>query len=246
VERMSFRERQKYFEQEIQQQSRRRTDSSDTSASNGSMGSLQRNKRNKISLVSDQDLATMKQEEAKKLSTLSRDELRKSVIADEEFDDDSNTPTPTPQNDDVIKSKDEKKPVARTRLEQPPPVAAKPNVINIDDINSLEFDVTQATVDTDNENTPAKSTLTTRLPSTPSADGATEQLEDNLSPSERRALEAEKRKQYRQAKFKSLEADALQAQMVMTKEKLMQRENSRKQSSNQDSNATPAVDNSNT
>jgi len=55
--------------------------------------------------------------------------------------------------------------------------------------------------------------------------------EDTLSPSERRAVEAEKRKQYRQAKFKSLEAEALQAQMVMTKEKLMQRENSRKQQS---------------
>jgi len=39
-------------------------------------------------------------------------------------------------------------------------------------------------------------------------------------------MEAEKRKQQRMAKFKSLEAEALQAQMVITKEKMMQQRHS--------------------
>ena len=48
----SFRDRRKYFEQEIKQQSQ------EESSNNGSVG-----KRKKICLVSDQDLKTIRQEE---------------------------------------------------------------------------------------------------------------------------------------------------------------------------------------
>jgi len=172
IQRMSFKERQKYFEQEIQQQNlhKRETSqrkgssrSSDAASvvSNGSSGagvvvSGNSLNRKKVSLVSDQDLHSMRQEEAKKLNTISRDQLRKSVINDEEDNEDNS------------------------------------------------------------------SQVSSRLQSTTSADN----IERALSPSERRAVEAEKRKQYRQAKFKSLEAEALQAQMVITKEKMMQQRNS--------------------
>jgi len=229
---------------------RQRTDSSDTTASNGSLGgSITRQKRNKISLVSDQDLATMKLEEAKKLESLSKDELRSSVIVnDDNFDvddfggagDATTTASSAATTLESVSENNERfeppQPSVRTRLHvdnnggsgagnnnsNDIDAAKAPQQMTVEDIDMLANDVTKASdecLDVDNNisNTPAKST-----PELEADAAAVVVPDETLSPAERRAVEAEKRKQYRLARCKELDADTLQAQIVMTKEKRMQ------------------------
>nr|XP_026696507.1 protein scribble homolog isoform X13 [Ciona intestinalis] len=259
VDRMSFRDRRKYFEQEIKHQA------DDT----GSIG-----RRKKISLVSDQDLRTIKQEEEKKYGTLSKEDIRKSMDIDEEdeemIEDMADISTRVdPDASIVIEGKEykvEKRPQKLSARERLTPQFSVPVTASSEEdlIRSLEKDVKRASCIEDRDATP--SALNERLKVTSPEVKRDARGGHDLSPAERRALEAEKRKQWRQERmaslendiaiyntlkarrrsaqrslsassgtesvtdsngsadgcmrFKSLEADALQAQMVMTKEKM--------------------------
>ncbi|XP_078481067.1 protein scribble homolog isoform X2 [Ciona intestinalis] len=259
VDRMSFRDRRKYFEQEIKHQA----------DETGSIG-----RRKKISLVSDQDLRTIKQEEEKKYGTLSKDDIRKSMDIDEEdeemIEDMADISTRVdPDASIVIEGKEykvEKRPQKLSARERLTPQFSVPVSASSEEdlIRSLEKDVKRASCIEDGDATP--SALSERLKVTSPEVKRDVRGGHDLSPAERRALEAEKRKQWRQERmaslendiaiyntlkarrrsaqrslsassgtesvtdsngsadgcmrFKSLEADALQAQMVMTKEKM--------------------------
>nr|CAB3265903.1 protein scribble homolog [Phallusia mammillata] len=228
-EQLSFRDRRKYFEQEIKQQSLKKN--KDVSPE----GSLSRKK--KISLVSDQDLKTIKREEEKKYGTLSKDEIRRSMDIDEDeeyMDDETGPVSPTLSEDAtvVIEGKTykvEKKPEklsARERLNPNFNQSLGTASSEEDLIRSLEQDVKRVSVALDEDEdvplSPGGSALDERLKVT-SPSVTHDHSSHDLSPAEKRAQDAEKRKQWRQARFKSLEADALQAQMVMTKEMMQQK-----------------------
>ncbi|XP_076807797.1 protein scribble homolog isoform X3 [Clavelina lepadiformis] len=210
-ERLSFRDRRKYFEQEINQQSMKEKVVDDTSK--GSIRS-----RKKINLVSDQDLKTIKQEEEKKYGTLSREDIRKSldISGDDEdvVEEMSNVPADLDGHSTVFiegtEYRVEKKTKLSARERLNPNYSISTSVSSEEDlIRSLELDVERAGHVMEEDCNTYEKTIT------PAELNRDHNRLQNLSPAERRALEAEKRKQWRQARFKSLEADALQAQMML-------------------------------
>ncbi|KAM6445973.1 protein scribble homolog isoform 13-T14 [Rhynochetos jubatus] len=212
-EQRSFRERQKYFEVEVKQQ--------------------QADKPPKrVSLVGEDDLKKMKEEEARKL------QQKRSLLLEEEAEEDEAAQPvaeTSAQSTVVIEGVEYK--IERLNGRSIPAPASRPAEVaenSSSQRNSLEEGMKPE----------QRSSSVSGL--SPSYPGAGDQAapvrtakaerrhqerlrmqspellggpEKELSPAERRALEAEKRAMWRAARMKSLEQDALKAQMVIAKSK---------------------------
>ncbi|KAM4684942.1 protein scribble homolog isoform 6-T6 [Amazona ochrocephala] len=212
-EQRSFRERQKYFEIEVKQQ--------------------QMDKPPKrVSLVGEDDLKKMKEEEARKL------QQKRTLLLEEEAEEDEvvkQVPKMSTQSSVIIEGVEYKIEKLNGRNIQAP--AARPSEINENNSsqrNSLEEGIKPeqrtnsmsglsplylgagdpvAPVRTAKAERRHQERLRMQSPELLSGQ------EKELSPAERRALEAEKRAMWRAARMKSLEQDALKAQMVIAKSK---------------------------
>ncbi|XP_065520261.1 protein scribble homolog isoform X4 [Lathamus discolor] len=212
-EQRSFRERQKYFEIEVKQQ--------------------QLDKPPKrVSLVGEDDLKKMKEEEARKL------QQKRTLLLEEEAEEDEvvkQVPKMSMQSSVIIEGVEYKIEKLNGRNIQAP--AARPSEVNENNSsqrNSLEEGIKPeqrtnsmsglsplylgagdpvAPVRTAKAERRHQERLRMQSPELLSGQ------EKELSPAERRALEAEKRAMWRAARMKSLEQDALKAQMVIAKSK---------------------------
>jgi protein scribble len=186
-------------------------------------------RRKKISLISDQDLRTIKLEEEKKFGTLTREEIRKSMDFDQDFQEEEEEAGMIekiadipPDTSNVVEPKspppvvERKRLTARERLNPRYMTSSMASSVSSDDdaIRSLEEEVLNVTQNYDETPSSDQSAvqrlsrgLDDRLQVT-SPDVKHDVTQGNdLSPAERRALEAEKRKQWRQARKQSLEND---------------------------------------
>ncbi|XP_064297924.1 protein scribble homolog isoform X8 [Phalacrocorax carbo] len=212
-EQRSFRERQKYFEIEVKQQ--------------------QMDKPPKrVSLVGEDDLKKMKEEEARKL------QQKRTLLLEEEAEEDEmvkQVPEISMQSSVIIEGVEYKIERLNGRNIQAP--ATRPSDVSENSSsqrNSLEEGIKPeqrtnsmsglsplylgagdpvAPVRTAKAERRHQERLRMQSPELLSGQ------EKELSPAERRALEAEKRAMWRAARMKSLEQDALKAQMVIAKSK---------------------------
>ncbi|KAM6374454.1 protein scribble homolog isoform 30-T35 [Alca torda] len=212
-EQRSFRERQKYFEIEVKQQ--------------------QMDKPPKrVSLVGEDDLKKMKEEEARKL------QQKRTLLLEEEAEEDEmvkQVPEMSMQSSVIIEGVEYKIERLNGRSSQSP--ATRPSEVGENSSsqrNSLEEGIKPeqrtnsmsglsplylgagdpvAPVRTAKAERRHQERLRMQSPELLSGQ------EKELSPAERRALEAEKRAMWRAARMKSLEQDALKAQMVIAKSK---------------------------
>ncbi|XP_062348705.1 protein scribble homolog [Cinclus cinclus] len=212
-EQRSFRERQKYFEIEVKQQH------------------LDKPPK-RVSLVGEDDLKKMKEEEARKL------QQQRALLLEEEAEEDEEVrQVPEAVQSSVIIEGVEYK-VERLNGRSIPAPAARPLELSENSSsqrNSLEEGIKSE------QRTNSMSGLSPLLaePGAPVRTAKAERRhqerlrmqspellstqdkdkDKELSPAERRALEAEKRAMWRAARMKSLEQDALKAQMVIAKSK---------------------------
>ncbi|KAM4906531.1 protein scribble homolog isoform 16-T17 [Sylvia borin] len=208
-EQRSFRERQKYFEIEVKQQH------------------LDKPPK-RVSLVGEDDLKKMKEEEARKL------QQQRALLLEEEAEEDEEVRQvpEAVQSSVIIEGVEYKVERLNGRSTQAP--AARPLELSENSSsqrNSLEEGIKSE------QRTNSVSGPGAALPE-PAAPVRTAKAErrhqerlrmqspellaaqeKELSPAERRALEAEKRAMWRAARMKSLEQDALKAQMVIAKSK---------------------------
>ncbi|NXH51398.1 SCRIB protein, partial [Rhabdornis inornatus] len=189
-EQRSFRERQKYFEMEVKQQH------------------LDKPPK-RVSLVGEDDLKKMKEEEARKLQQQRALLLEEEAEEEEEEEEEEVRQVPEAVQSSVIiegveykverlNGRSSQAPAARL---SPVPFPAEPG----------------APVRTAKAERRQQERLRMQSPELLSAQDKDRDKE--LSPAERRALEAEKRAMWRAARMKSLEQDALKAQMVIAKSK---------------------------
>ncbi|XP_009469942.1 PREDICTED: protein scribble homolog [Nipponia nippon] len=212
-EQRSFRERQKYFEIEVKQQ--------------------QMDKPPKrVSLVGEDDLKKMKEEEARKL------QQKRTLLLEEEAEEDEmvkQVPEMSMQSSVIIEGVEYKIERLNGRSIQAPATrTSEVNENSSSQRNSLEEGIKPeqrtnsmsglsplylgagdpvAPVRTAKAERRHQERLRMQSPELLSGQ------EKELSPAERRALEAEKRAMWRAARMKSLEQDALKAQMVIAKSK---------------------------
>ncbi|XP_065483326.1 protein scribble homolog isoform X2 [Caloenas nicobarica] len=212
-EQRSFRERQKYFEIEVKQQ--------------------QMDKPPKrVSLVGEDDLKKMKEEEARKL------QQKRTLLLEEEAEEDEmvkQVPEMSVQSSVIIEGVEYK--IERLNGRSIQASATRPSEVTENSSsqrNSLEEGIKPeqrtnsmsglsplylgagdpvAPVRTAKAERRHQERLRMQSPELLSSQ------EKELSPAERRALEAEKRAMWRAARMKSLEQDALKAQMVIAKSK---------------------------
>ncbi|XP_028660050.1 protein scribble homolog isoform X17 [Erpetoichthys calabaricus] len=211
-EQRSFRDRQKYFEIEVKQQ-------------------IPENKpKPRVSLVGEDDLKKMREEEARKIEQRARE-----MLVDEEEDDE----------DDLAKQMAAVKAHGKVVID-----GVEYKIERVDNRNTNNVGVSQVDGKVDSQRNSLEDSF--RLEQRPnSMTGLSpvyggepiapirtakaerryqERLrmqspellstqEKDLSPAEKRALEAEKRAMWRAARMKSLEQDALKAQMVIAKSK---------------------------
>ncbi|XP_015597928.1 protein lap4 isoform X3 [Cephus cinctus] len=140
-----------------------------------------------FSFLSQDEVEKMKQEEEKKIATLTRDELKSWAQLDENEG--------LEESEDMLEDHDNRRPNSRLSSRSSHPLLHNaPSVVRT-----------------------AKAER--RLKERMIQEGliSDEDEESHLSPAEQRALRAEKRAAWRQARLKSLEQDALQAQMVIKK-----------------------------
>uniref|UniRef100_A0A8D0H1X2 Scribble planar cell polarity protein n=1 Tax=Sphenodon punctatus TaxID=8508 RepID=A0A8D0H1X2_SPHPU len=202
-EQRSFRERQKYFETEVKQQE---------------VGKPPK----RISLVGEDDLKKMKEEEARKL------QQKRALLLQEEEEEEEDAgkclPDMSTQSSIIIEGIEYKierldgrslqsttvrhNSSLRNSLEE-----QRPNSMSGLSPVSLGGGELGAPVRTAKAERRHQERLRMQSPELLSAQ------EKELSPAERRALEAEKRAMWRAARMKSLEQDALKAQMVIAKSK---------------------------
>ncbi|XP_061850564.1 protein scribble homolog isoform X3 [Colius striatus] len=212
-EQRSFRERQKYFEIEVKQQ--------------------QMDKPPKrVSLVGEDDLKKMKEEEARKL------QQKRTLLLEEEAEEDEMVkqgPEMGMQSSVIIEGVEYK--IERLNGRSIQAAAARPSEVNENNSsqrNSLEEGIkpeqrtnslsglSPLSLGPGDAAAPVRTAKAERRQQerlrmqSPELLGAQDK---ELSPAERRALEAEKRAMWRAARMKSLEQDALKAQMVIAKSK---------------------------
>ncbi|XP_044525635.1 protein scribble homolog [Gracilinanus agilis] len=199
-EQLSFRERQKYFELEV------RPPQAD--------GPPKR-----VSLVGEDDLKKMKEEEARKL------QQKRALLLQEEEEEEAEevvatAPAPAPTPLEGLESLGEQKSCLpqtepshsqRNSLEEGSQQEPRPNCPARLSPMSLGGGELGAPVRTAKAERRQQERLRMQSPELLSGP------ERELSPAERRALEAEKRALWRAARMKSLEQDALRAQMVIAK-----------------------------
>ncbi|XP_076655479.1 scribble planar cell polarity protein [Halictus rubicundus] len=140
-----------------------------------------------FSFLSQDEVEKMKQEEEKKIATLTRDELKSWAQLDENEG--------LEDLEETLEDRDNRRPNSRLSSRSSIPI-----------LQNLPSSVRTAK---------AERRLKERL--VQEGIVSDEDEEDNLSPAEQRALRAEKRAAWRQARLKSLEQDALQAQIVIKK-----------------------------
>ncbi|XP_074746173.1 protein scribble homolog isoform X18 [Strix uralensis] len=212
-EQRSFRERQKYFEIEVKQQ--------------------QMDKPPKrVSLVGEDDLKKMKEEEARKL------QQKRTLLLEEEAEEDEmvkQVPEMSVQSSVIIEGVEYKIERLNGRNIQAP--ATRPSEVSENSSsqrNSLEEGIkpeqransmsglSPSHLGAGDPVVPVRTAKAERRHQERLRMQSPELLsgqEKELSPAERRALEAEKRAMWRAARMKSLEQDALKAQMVIAKSK---------------------------
>ncbi|XP_074676938.1 protein scribble homolog isoform X18 [Strix aluco] len=212
-EQRSFRERQKYFEIEVKQQ--------------------QMDKPPKrVSLVGEDDLKKMKEEEARKL------QQKRTLLLEEEAEEDEmvkQAPEMSMQSSVIIEGVEYKIERLNGRNIQAP--ATRPSEVSENSSsqrNSLEEGIkpeqransmsglSPSHLGAGDPVVPVRTAKAERRHQERLRMQSPELLsgqEKELSPAERRALEAEKRAMWRAARMKSLEQDALKAQMVIAKSK---------------------------
>ncbi|XP_076296969.1 protein lap4-like isoform X3 [Lasioglossum baleicum] len=140
-----------------------------------------------FSFLSQDEVEKMKQEEEKKIATLTRDELKSWAQLDENEG--------LEDLEESLEDRDNRRPNSRLSSRSSIPI-----------LQNLPSSVRTAK---------AERRLKERL--VQEGIVSDEDEEDHLSPAEQRALRAEKRAAWRQARLKSLEQDALQAQIVIKK-----------------------------
>lgn len=212
-EQRSFRERQKYFEVEVKQQ--------------------QVDKPPKrVSLVGEDDLKKMKEEEARKL------QQKRTILLEEEVEEDEmikQVPEMSMQSTVIIEGVEYKIERLNGRSSQAPATrSSEVNENNSSQRNSLEegmkpeqrtnsvSGLSPVSLAAGDALAPVRTAKAERRHQERLRMQSPELLssqEKELSPAERRALEAEKRAMWRAARMKSLEQDALKAQMVIAKSK---------------------------
>ncbi|XP_077665695.1 protein scribble homolog isoform X9 [Eretmochelys imbricata] len=214
-EQRSFRERQKYFEIEVKQQQVEKPPK-------------------RVSLVGEDDLKKMKEEEARKLQ-----QKRALLLEEEEEEEEEDVGTQMPdmsmQSSVIIEGVEYKiKRLNGRSIQSPATRISEADEHSSSQRNSLEEGFkpeqrpnsmsglipvypgggeTGAPVRTAKAERRHQERLRMQSPEFLSTQ------EKELSPAERRALEAEKRAMWRAARMKSLEQDALKAQMVIAKSK---------------------------
>ncbi|XP_011311698.1 protein lap4 isoform X2 [Fopius arisanus] len=140
-----------------------------------------------FSFLSQDEVEKMKAEEEKKIATLTRDELKSWAQIDEMEGMD--------ECEDAVEDQDNRRPNSRlSSRSSVPSLKGLPGIVRTAKAERRlkEKMIQEGLISDDDE-------------------------ESNLSPAEQRALRAEKRAAWRQARLKSLEQDALQAQMVIKK-----------------------------
>ncbi|KAJ8272709.1 hypothetical protein GJAV_G00092490 [Gymnothorax javanicus] len=177
-EQRSFRDRQKYFEIDVKQ-------------------TPESKRKPRVSLVGEDDLKKMKEEEAKKIERCTRDLL----LDDDDDEDDEDDLEDVKARGKVVLDGVEYKVETVTSPVTPSSAGASP-VFPGDG---------GAPVRTAKAERRLQERLRMQSPELSVA------LDKDLSPAERRAQEAEKRAMWRAARMKSLEQDALKAQMVIAK-----------------------------
>ncbi|NWX41925.1 SCRIB protein, partial [Steatornis caripensis] len=156
----------------------------------------------RVSLVGEDDLKKMKEEEARKL------QQKRTLLLEEEAEDDEmvkQVPEMSTQSSVIIEGVEYKIERLNGRSIQAPATRLSPLCLGAGD--------TVAPVRTAKAERRHQERLRMQSPELLSSQ------EKDLSPAERRALEAEKRAMWRAARMKSLEQDALKAQMVIAKSK---------------------------
>ncbi|XP_053913046.1 protein scribble homolog isoform X9 [Cuculus canorus] len=212
-EQRSFRERQKYFEMEVKQQQTEKPPK-------------------RVSLVGEDDLKKMKEEEARKL------QQKRALLLEEEVEEEEmakEAPETSAQSSIIIEGVEYK--IERLNGRNIPAPATRPTEVGENSSsqrNSLEEGI-KPEQRTNSMSGLSPSYLGPGDPVAPVRTAKAERRhqerlrmqspellsvqEKELSPAERRALEAEKRAMWRAARMKSLEQDALKAQMVIAKSK---------------------------
>ncbi|XP_062426794.1 protein scribble homolog isoform X14 [Rhea pennata] len=212
-EQRSFRERQKYFEIEVKQQ--------------------QKDKPPKrVSLVGEDDLKKMKEEEARKL------QQKRALLLEEEGEEDEmvkQAPDMSLQSSVIIEGVEYKIErlngrsiqVPATRLSEASEnsssqrnsleegIKSEQRTSSVSGLSPLYLGGGDAVAPVRTAKAERRHQERLRMQSPELLSGQ----EKELSPAERRALEAEKRAMWRAARMKSLEQDALKAQMVIAKSK---------------------------
>ncbi|XP_067323291.1 protein scribble homolog isoform X2 [Anolis sagrei] len=200
-EQRSFRERQKYFEVELKQPP------------------PAEKTPKRVSLVGEDDLKKMKEEEARKLQ-----QKRAQMLEEEDEDEEEEEglgrgrhgpPDADPPSSIFIEGIEYK--VERLLPTPPPSAAAAAAAASRLSPPFARAGESGPPVRTAKAERRHQQRLRMQSPEQPSPPGSGE--EEALSPAERRALEAEKRAMWRAARMKSLEQDALKAQMVIAKSK---------------------------
>ncbi|XP_056339010.1 protein scribble homolog isoform X4 [Oenanthe melanoleuca] len=208
-EQRSFRERQKYFEVEVKQQH------------------LDKPPK-RVSLVGEDDLKKMKEEEARKL------QQQRALLLEEEPEEEEEELRKVPealQSSIIIEGVEYK--VERLNGRSSHAAAARPLELSENSSsqrNSLEEGIksehrTNSMSGPDPGPAPVRTAKAERRQQerlrvqSPELLPQDRDRDKELSPAERRALEAEKRAMWRAARMKSLEQDALKAQMVIAKSK---------------------------
>ncbi|EOA96694.1 Protein LAP4, partial [Anas platyrhynchos] len=156
----------------------------------------------RVSLVGEDDLKKMKEEEARKL------QQKRTLLLEEEVEEDEmikQVPEMSMQSSVIIEGVEYKIERLNGRSIQPPGTRLSPLNLGAGD--------PVAPVRTAKAERRHQERLRMQSPELLSSQ------EKELSPAERRALEAEKRAMWRAARMKSLEQDALKAQMVIAKSK---------------------------
>ncbi|XP_059827516.1 protein scribble homolog isoform X6 [Hypanus sabinus] len=211
-EQQSFRERQKYFEMEVRQPS------------------AERPKR--VSLVAEDDLRKMKEEEERKMRQKGDCERMALPEEDEEEDDEEKMSDLSGQGTVVIEGVEYKiERLDGRSWHSPPSGGSHPSGVGGDravsadspssgdqQSNSVmglssQYAEPHAPIRTAKAERRYQERLRMQSPDLPVG------RDKELSPAEKRALEAEKRAMWRAARMKSLEQDALKAQMVIAKSK---------------------------
>ncbi|XP_014747669.1 PREDICTED: protein scribble homolog [Sturnus vulgaris] len=217
-EQRSFRERQKYFEMEVKQQH------------------LDKPPK-RVSLVGEDDLKKMKEEEARKLQQQRALLLEEEAEEEEEEEEGRQVPEAV-QSSVIIEGVEYKVERLNGRSSQAP--AARP--LELSENSSSQRNSLEEGIRSEQRTNSMAGLSPVPFPAEPGAPVRTAKAErrhqerlrvqspellgahdkdrdKELSPAERRALEAEKRAMWRAARMKSLEQDALKAQMVIAKSK---------------------------